>query len=207
MIEGGEVARDVSRRRVRRRHVVARRRPRAARALRAAVPGRRDASSRTRRRGSRRSSASRQARVMRLARPRRAPRRARLHAPADRRAARARDDRGRGRGGDHGLRHGARVRGQRAAARRVLRDVRRAERARVVTKGGMARPGGGWVPDGRARSIRADCEASLAALDGLPDRPLPPPRAGPADAVAHVRACARPARRRGPRARASASAT
>jgi aryl-alcohol dehydrogenase-like predicted oxidoreductase len=40
--------------------------------------------------------------------------------------------------------------------------------ARIVTKGGMTRPGGGWVPDGRAKAIRADCEASLAALDGLP---------------------------------------
>jgi aryl-alcohol dehydrogenase-like predicted oxidoreductase/predicted kinase len=40
--------------------------------------------------------------------------------------------------------------------------------ARVVTKGGMARTGGGWIPDGRAKAIRADCEASLAALDGLP---------------------------------------
>ena len=32
----------------------------------------------------------------------------------------------------------------------------------------MRRDGGGWVPDGRAKTIRADCEASLAALDGLP---------------------------------------
>lgn len=40
--------------------------------------------------------------------------------------------------------------------------------ARVVTKGGMTRPGGGWLPDGRAKAIRRDCEASLAALDGLP---------------------------------------
>ena len=39
--------------------------------------------------------------------------------------------------------------------------------ARVVTKGGMARPGGAWIPDGRAKAIRADCEASLSALDGL----------------------------------------
>ena len=31
----------------------------------------------------------------------------------------------------------------------------------------MARPGGAWVPDGRAKSIRADCGASLVALDGL----------------------------------------
>jgi aryl-alcohol dehydrogenase-like predicted oxidoreductase/predicted kinase len=42
------------------------------------------------------------------------------------------------------------------------------ERARIVTKGGMARAGGGWIPDGRAKALRADCEASLAALDGLP---------------------------------------
>jgi aryl-alcohol dehydrogenase-like predicted oxidoreductase/predicted kinase len=40
--------------------------------------------------------------------------------------------------------------------------------ARIVTKGGMARPEAAWVPDGRAKAIRADCEASLAALDGLP---------------------------------------
>jgi aryl-alcohol dehydrogenase-like predicted oxidoreductase len=39
--------------------------------------------------------------------------------------------------------------------------------ARIVTKGAMTRPGGGWVPDGRAKAILADCEASLAALDGL----------------------------------------
>jgi aryl-alcohol dehydrogenase-like predicted oxidoreductase/predicted kinase len=41
-------------------------------------------------------------------------------------------------------------------------------RARIVTKGGMTRPDGAWLPDGRAKAIRADCEASLAALDGLP---------------------------------------
>jgi aryl-alcohol dehydrogenase-like predicted oxidoreductase len=43
-----------------------------------------------------------------------------------------------------------------------------ARSARIVTKGGMGRPGGRWVPDGRARSLRADCEASLAALAPLP---------------------------------------
>jgi aryl-alcohol dehydrogenase-like predicted oxidoreductase len=37
--------------------------------------------------------------------------------------------------------------------------------ARIVTKGGM---GEGWVPDGRAKTIRADCERSLAELGGLP---------------------------------------
>jgi aryl-alcohol dehydrogenase-like predicted oxidoreductase/predicted kinase len=41
------------------------------------------------------------------------------------------------------------------------------ERARVVTKGGMSRPDGAWVPDGRAKAIRTDCETSLAALGGL----------------------------------------
>ena len=54
---------------------------------------------------------------------------------------------------------------------RLLADgLRRAKAdatARIVTKGGMSRPEGGWVPDGRAKAIRADCEASLAALDGL----------------------------------------
>ena len=38
----------------------------------------------------------------------------------------------------------------------------------MVTKGGMTRTGGGWIPDGRAKAIRADCDASLEALDGLP---------------------------------------
>ena len=39
--------------------------------------------------------------------------------------------------------------------------------ARIVTKGGMTRAGGGWITDGRAKSILADCEASLVSLDGL----------------------------------------
>jgi aryl-alcohol dehydrogenase-like predicted oxidoreductase len=39
---------------------------------------------------------------------------------------------------------------------------------RIVTKGGMTRPGGAWVPNGRAKRILADCEGSLAALGGLP---------------------------------------
>ena len=38
----------------------------------------------------------------------------------------------------------------------------------MVTKGGMARTERAWVPDGRAKTIRTDCEASLEALDGLP---------------------------------------
>ena len=51
---------------------------------------------------------------------------------------------------------------------RALRDVRAEGSARVVTKGGMTRPGGGWVPDGRAKAILRDCEESLEALDGVP---------------------------------------
>jgi aryl-alcohol dehydrogenase-like predicted oxidoreductase/predicted kinase len=50
---------------------------------------------------------------------------------------------------------------------RGLRACGAEGRARIVTKGGMTRAGGGWVPDGRAKAILAGCEASLAALDGL----------------------------------------
>jgi aryl-alcohol dehydrogenase-like predicted oxidoreductase/predicted kinase len=54
--------------------------------------------------------------------------------------------------------------------RLLARGLRRAgaeSTARIVTKGGMARTSGAWIPDGRAKAIRTDCEASLAALDGL----------------------------------------
>jgi aryl-alcohol dehydrogenase-like predicted oxidoreductase len=51
---------------------------------------------------------------------------------------------------------------------RGLRGARTDRRARIVTKGGMTRTEGRWIPDGRAKAIRADCEASIAALDGLP---------------------------------------
>jgi aryl-alcohol dehydrogenase-like predicted oxidoreductase len=50
---------------------------------------------------------------------------------------------------------------------RALRRCGAEGSARIVTKGGMARSGSGWIPDGRAKAIRSDCEASLAALDGL----------------------------------------
>jgi aryl-alcohol dehydrogenase-like predicted oxidoreductase len=49
----------------------------------------------------------------------------------------------------------------------ALRRCGAEPQARIVTKGGMARPEGRWVPDGRAKAILADCEASLEALDGL----------------------------------------
>jgi aryl-alcohol dehydrogenase-like predicted oxidoreductase len=41
------------------------------------------------------------------------------------------------------------------------------DRSRVVvaTKGGLRRPNGRWVPDGRGRYLRSACEASLKALD------------------------------------------
>ena len=51
---------------------------------------------------------------------------------------------------------------------RALRACGAQADARIVTKGGMARPSGAWVPDGRAKAIRANCEESLEALDGLP---------------------------------------
>jgi aryl-alcohol dehydrogenase-like predicted oxidoreductase len=34
----------------------------------------------------------------------------------------------------------------------------------VATKGGLVRPGGAWLPDGRAKHLRAACEASRRAL-------------------------------------------
>ena len=51
---------------------------------------------------------------------------------------------------------------------RLLGRALRSTPSRIVTKGGMARTGGAWIPDGRAKTIRGDCEASLAALDGVP---------------------------------------
>ncbi len=41
------------------------------------------------------------------------------------------------------------------------------DRGKVVvsTKGGLTRPDGRWVPDGRARALKAACERSLTALD------------------------------------------
>jgi aryl-alcohol dehydrogenase-like predicted oxidoreductase/predicted kinase len=51
--------------------------------------------------------------------------------------------------------------------RLLARALRGTESGRIVTKGGMTRSDGRWIPDGRAKAIRADCEESLAALDGL----------------------------------------
>ena len=49
-----------------------------------------------------------------------------------------------------------------AAALREWRGDR--SRIEVATKGGLRRPGGAWVGDGRARHLRAACEASRIAL-------------------------------------------
>lgn len=51
---------------------------------------------------------------------------------------------------------------------RALRRCGRHDTARIVTKGGMTRRDGTWLPDGRAKTIARDCEASLKALEGLP---------------------------------------
>jgi len=64
--------------------------------------------------------------------------------------------------GEHELGHNERL------LARALRLCEGDAVARIVTKGGMARPGGAWVPDGRAKTIRGDCEASLVALEGIP---------------------------------------
>jgi aryl-alcohol dehydrogenase-like predicted oxidoreductase len=49
----------------------------------------------------------------------------------------------------------------------ALRSCGAHHKSHIVTKGGMRRPRGAWVPDGRAKAILEDCEASLTALDGL----------------------------------------
>jgi aryl-alcohol dehydrogenase-like predicted oxidoreductase/histidinol phosphatase-like enzyme/predicted kinase len=52
-------------------------------------------------------------------------------------------------------------------------DTWSGDRSRIViaTKGGLTRPGGEWVPDGRNRHLQSACEASLRAL-GVPRIPL-----------------------------------
>jgi len=52
---------------------------------------------------------------------------------------------------------------------RVLAGHPAASRVRIVTKGGMRRPGGRWEADGRAGTIVADAEASAEALGRAPD--------------------------------------
>ena len=40
-----------------------------------------------------------------------------------------------------------------------------AHAVRIATKGGLTRPNGQWIPDGRARALTSACEASLRALN------------------------------------------
>ncbi len=46
----------------------------------------------------------------------------------------------------------------------VLREQSRTGDVAVATKGGVTRPGGDWLPDGRPQHLRAACEASLRNL-------------------------------------------
>jgi len=48
---------------------------------------------------------------------------------------------------------------------RALREHGAAGHVTVATKGGLRRPGGAWVTDGRPEHLRRACEASLRALD------------------------------------------
>ena len=53
---------------------------------------------------------------------------------------------------------------ERLIARALASRPADAARVRVATKGGLTRPGGRWVPDGRARHLTAACAASRRAL-------------------------------------------
>ena len=66
---------------------------------------------------------------------------------------------------------------------RALRACGAAAGARIVTKGGMARTGGGWVPDGRAqvdpRRLRGAAWPPSAGLRSTSTCCMPPTRARP----------------------------
>src|SRR5687768_2581417 len=53
---------------------------------------------------------------------------------------------------------------ERLVAEALRRWGRDASLAEVATKGGLRRPGGKWVPEGRAKSLRAACDARRRAL-------------------------------------------
>jgi aryl-alcohol dehydrogenase-like predicted oxidoreductase/predicted kinase/histidinol phosphatase-like enzyme len=69
---------------------------------------------------------------------------------------------------------------------------------RIATKGGLTRPGGRWVPDGRARHLVAACEASRLALGieriGLYQLHAPDPRVPLATSVRALAALQREGR-------------
>ena len=102
--------------------------------------------------------------------------------------------------GDDRLRHGARVRGQRgdggARTPQLRRGRLRADRDEGRHVASRRRLGGGRPREGDPRRLRGEPRRARRA----PDRPLPPARARPADAVADVRARTRTARGRRPRA-------
>lgn len=60
----------------------------------------------------------------------------------------------------------ARDESERGHNERLIAEVARASgrSVRIATKGGLTRPGGSWVPDGRAAHLLEACEASLRAL-------------------------------------------
>ncbi len=62
--------------------------------------------------------------------------------------------------------HDERERGhnERLVARALASWAGPRDEVRVATKGGLTRPAGAWVPDGRAKHLALACEASLAAL-------------------------------------------
>lgn len=76
---------------------------------------------------------------------------------------------------------------ERLVARALACWVGDRTRVTVATKGGLTRPGGRWVPDGRAKHLRAACEASLRALGtdriGLYQLHAPDPRVSFATSV------------------------
>ena len=57
---------------------------------------------------------------------------------------------------------------ERLIARALEGHPEAARDVRIITKCGMRRDAGAWVPDGRARCIAEDVEGSVAALGGLP---------------------------------------
>src|SRR6185503_15071425 len=53
---------------------------------------------------------------------------------------------------------------ERLIARAIAEWGGERSKIKVATKGGMRRPRGEWVPDGRAKHLRESCEASRQAL-------------------------------------------
>ena len=132
-----------------------------------------------------------------LARRLRAPRRPRLHADPGRRRRRRRRCRRRSR---DRLRHRARVRRERATPGRGAGACGRGGEPRANRDQGRDGASGRGLGARRAREVdprrlRGEPRRTGRAVD----RPLSPPRAGPADALADFRQGARPARGRGTR--------